>query len=203
MDRLKSDLPRISRLRFGIPLAAAVGLPGLAFGDTAGHTGFSEGLLHPVLGLDHLLAMLSVGILGARAGGRASWTVPASFVGVMLFGGLLGMSGARLPAVEDGIAVSVVALGVCLAVEHKLPQLRAMILVSCFGLFHGLAHGTEIPDLATPVFYALGFIAGTAGLHAVGVLGGTVARRVPGGAGMLRFIGAGVAGAGLYIFVGA
>jgi urease accessory protein len=106
--------------------------------------GFTVGLTHPVLGFDHLLAMVSVGILSAQMGGRAIWAVPATFVSVMVMGGTLGIAGIGILGVEFGIAVSVLALGIALAAEKKLPPIAAMLFVGFFAIFHGHAHGTEI-----------------------------------------------------------
>ncbi|MBN3563038.1 HupE/UreJ family protein [Aliamphritea spongicola] len=161
--------------------------------------GFISGLSHPVLGFDHLLAMISVGILSAQIGGRAIWTVPATFVVVMLIGGILGMQGVPFISVELGIAASVLALGVALAAAKKMPQGLAMVFVGFFALFHGHAHGTEMPQLAQAELYALGFVLGTAGIHIAGVLVGGSSRFVPHGVQLLRYIGAGIAGIGFYL----
>lgn len=167
-----------------------------------GGGGFMVGLTHPVLGFDHLLAMVSVGILSAQMGGRAIWTVPAAFVSVMVVGGILGITQIGLIAVEFGISLSVLALGVALAAEKKLPTIWAMIFVAIFGVFHGHAHGTEMPYIANPVYYALGFVLGTAGLHIAGVIIGFFSTRTTKGIMLLRFAGSGIAGIGLYILVG-
>lgn len=164
-----------------------------------GDGGFMAGLSHPVLGFDHFLAMVSVGILSAQIGGRAIWTVPLAFVSVMAVGGVLGIKGMGLPGVEYGIAISVAILGISLAMEKKLPIILTMIFVGFFALFHGHAHGAEMPSLAKPAFYALGFITGTAGIHIFGVLIGLISIRTLKGAEFLRFVGAGIAGIGIYI----
>jgi urease accessory protein len=164
-----------------------------------GDGGFMAGLSHPVLGFDHFLAMLSVGILSAQMGGRAIWTVPLTFVSVMAIGGVIGIKGIGLPGVEYGIAISVAALGISLAMEKKLSIILAMMFVGFFALFHGHAHGTEMPSIAQPAFYALGFITGTAGIHITGVLIGLISSRSLKGAEFLRFVGAGIAGIGIYI----
>ena len=160
-----------------------------------------SGLSHPVLGFDHLLALISVGILSAQMGGRSIWTVPSTFVGVMLIGGVLGMQGVALFSVELGIAFSVFALGIALAAEKKVPAVLAMIFVGFFAVFHGHAHGTEMPNLAKPELYALGFFIGTANIHIVGVLVGIFAQKTPSGEQLLRFLGAGIAGIGFYLVV--
>jgi len=184
-----------------ILLALTAFVPGVSYAHVVGSGGgFMAGLNHPVLGFDHLLAMLSVGILSAQMGGRAIWTVPATFVAVMIVGGVLGMQGIRLMSVETGIALSVLALGIALAAEKKLPPLLAMLFVGVFALFHGHAHGTEMPYLAEPLFYAAGFVVGTAAIHIVGVLIGVAADRLRLG-GQLRYLGAGIAGVGFHLMV--
>lgn len=151
--------------------------------------GFLSGLVHPVLGYDHLLAMLSVGILSAQIGGRAIWTVPATFVCVMAIGGALGLIDIGLTSSELGIAASLVLLGLIIAAERKLPILLAMLGVGFFAIFHGYAHGTEMPTTAEPVLYALGFLTGTALIHIAGVVIGDIARHYERGKMILRFGG--------------
>lgn len=174
------------------------------------HTGYDggiyAGLLHPVLGLDHLLAMVTVGLLSAQMGGRAIWTVPATFVAVMAAGGLLGIVNMPLPFVEYGIALSVVALGIALVVPKKLPVVALMILVGVFALFHGHAHGTELPAVSETVLdistYVIGFLIATAGLHLIGALIGQIAESTPKGVNALRFSGAVIAIAGVILVMG-
>jgi urease accessory protein len=161
--------------------------------------GFLSGLTHPVLGFDHFLAMLCVGILSAQIGGRAIWTVPLTFVAVMAAGGGLGMGGIDLPGVEYGIALSVLILGLALAFGKKITPKLAMTGVAFFAVFHGHAHGTEMPELAEPFPYAAGFLFGTAGIHLAGVLVGGVANWIKAGPEILRYVGAGIAGVGVYI----
>ena len=163
-----------------------------------GTFGFSSGFSHPVLGLDHLLAMLSVGMLSAQMGGRAIWTVPATFVGFMLVGGILGMMGVPFFSVEIGIAVSVLVLGLAIAVDKKVPVLLVMVGVAFFALFHGHAHGEEMPSSAQPILYALGFILGTTLIHLAGVAIGWTATRIPRTTTLLRFGGALIALLGFF-----
>jgi urease accessory protein len=148
--------------------------------------GFLSGLVHPVLGYDHLLAMLSVGILSAQIGGRAIWTVPATFVSVMALGGALGLIDIGLTSTELGIAASLVLLGLIIAAERKLPILLAMTGVGFFAIFHGYAHGTEMPTTAEPVLYALGFLTGTALIHIAGLVIGDIAKHYESGKTALR-----------------
>jgi len=176
-------------------------LPNLVLAHDLMQGGFNAGLSHPVLGLDHLLAMVSVGILSAQMGGHAIWRVPSIFVGVMLIGGVLGIQGLPLFSVELGIAFSVFALGLALVAEKNTPPMLAMFFVGLFAIFHGHAHGTEMPHLAQPMLYALGFFVGTASLHIAGVLIGLLAKKIRSGESLLRCIGAGIAGIGLYLLV--
>ena len=164
-----------------------------------GDAGFLSGLTHPVLGFDHFLAMLSVGILSAQMGGRAIWAVPATFVSVMALGAFIGVKNIGIPGVEYGIALSVLMLGFSLAMERKLLPVWAMLGVGFFAIFHGHAHGTEMPKIVTPVVYALGFLLGTAGIHLCGVLVGVVSNRTAKGTEILRFVGAGISGVGVHI----
>jgi len=135
-----------------------------------GHTaGFTHGFVHPISGIDHVLAMIAVGLFAAQLGGRALWLVPASFVGMMAGAGVLGAAGVQLPFAEVGIAISVVALGLIVAFHARPPVAMAMALVAFFALFHGHAHGAEIPENASGLTYGVGFIAATTLLHAVGI----------------------------------
>lgn len=176
-------------------------LPGLSHAHSAAGGGFIAGLSHPVLGFDHLLAMLSVGVLSARLGGKSMWLVPCAFVSVMLIGGILGLNGIPVLSVEMGISLSVLAMGVALAVEKKLAPIWAVLFVGFFAIFHGYAHGIEMPNLADPVLYALGFVVGTSIIHIAGVVIGVFATVVPNGTQLLRYIGAAIAGIGFHLIV--
>src|SRR5580698_8957387 len=125
-------------------------------------SGFSAGVAHPLHGLDHILAMVAVGLWAAQLGGRAKWLVPASFVSVMALGGALGMAGVAIPFAEQGIFASVLILGVLIAASVRLPLAASMSIVGLFALCHGHAHGTEIPAAASGFNYALGFVLATA-----------------------------------------
>ena len=181
-------------------LALSMGLvPQIVYahdGSTVPFGGFLSGLVHPVLGYDHLLAMLSVGILSAQIGGRAIWTVPATFVGVMAVGGALGLIDIGLGVTELGIAISLVLLGAIIAAERTLPVRLAMLGVGFFAIFHGYAHGTEMPTTAEPVRYALGFLTGTALIHIAGVVIGDISGHYERGKMILR------GGGGLIALVG-
>lgn len=181
-------------------------LPGLVLaheGSSLPYGSFLAGLTHPVLGLDHLLAMVSVGIVSAQIGGRAIWTVPATFVGVMAFGGLLGWLDIGLTAIEAGIAISVLALGLAIAADRRLPLSLAMTAVGFFAIFHGYAHGAEMPTVANGVTYALGFMTGTAVLHIAGVVIGDISQHYSTGKVMLRVGGATIAALGAWFLAGA
>lgn len=185
------------------PLAAALAL-GLAQPAVAhenqmiAYGSFLAGLTHPVLGLDHLLAMVSVGIVSVLIGGRAIWTVPGTFVAVMAVGAAVGWSGFEVPSivVESAIALSVILLGGVIALNARLPLPLAMASVGFFGFFHGFAHGAEIPDIAAPMQYAPGFLLGTALLHLTGVLIGDIAHRYRRGVAVLRVAG------GIFVVIG-
>ncbi|MEL0630166.1 HupE/UreJ family protein [Psychromonas aquatilis] len=183
-------------------IAILLAFPSLVFAhEIDGAGGFTSGFSHPVLGFDHLLAMLSVGILSAQMGGKAIWKVPATFVVVMLFGGVLGMKGIDFISVELGIVFSVLALGIAIAANKQLPAFVAMIFVGFFAIFHGHAHGTEMPYLAEPMLYALGFVVGTAVIHIAGVVIGSTLVKFKGGQQLLRLLGAGISGVGFHMLV--
>jgi urease accessory protein len=131
--------------------------------------GFTHGFGHPFSGLDHILAMVAVGLFAANLGGRAFWLVPASFVIMMAVGGALGISAAEIPFVEIGIAASVIVLGLAVAMQWTLPVAGAMALAGFFALFHGHAHGAEMPTDASGLAYGLGFVLATAILHLIGI----------------------------------
>ena len=190
-----------------IASAAVLGLaltaPAFAHTGVGAHGhGFAAGFLHPLMGLDHLLAMLGAGVWAAQLGKRATWLVPAAFVAVMIAGAGLALSGIAMPMVEFGIAGSVLAIGALIAFGTRLPLGLAMGLAGLFALFHGHAHGTELPAFAHPAAYGAGFVAATALLQAAGI--GVVlavrrhATRLP-----FRVAGAAMAAAGGAILLGA
>ncbi len=166
--------------------------------------GFLAGLYHPVFGLDHLLAMLAVGILSTQIGGRAIWFVPASFVVIMLFAGIAGMEALidlTSEQVEMGITFSVILLGFVIALEKNMPILIAMVFVAFFAIFHGYAHGVEVPAKVNPYYFAAGFVISTILIHLAGVLIGLVAGRWKSSATILRFSGAVMMGMGLQMLL--
>lgn len=139
------------------------------FGGAVG-AGFPQGVAHPFGGLDHLLAMITVGLWAAQKGGKALWVIPATFMSAMVLGGALGMEGIDLPAVELGIAASLMALGSVVAFAFRPPLWIGMLLVGVFAVFHGHAHGAEMPEAASAILYGTGFLLATGALHGAGIL---------------------------------
>jgi urease accessory protein len=173
-------------------------------GHTSPGSGAIDGFLHPLLGLDHLLAMLTVGLLSAQLGGRAIWTVPLTFVSVMAIGGILGLAGLQLPLVEYGIASSVIVLGIALLSKASIPEWAAMIGVGIFAVFHGHAHGAELPAVDSVIIaiaYVVGFLVATAGLHVIGALIGYILLRNERSAMILRASGMLIAVTGVFILL--
>jgi urease accessory protein len=190
------------KLLSGLTLAAATLAPAVAFAHAGHgeHSGFIHGFMHPVTGLDHILAMVTVGILAYQIGGRALWLVPTTFLAIMAAGGALGVAGVSFYFVEPGIAASVVILGLIVALALKPPVALAMALVAVFAVFHGYAHGIEAP-LDGAAAYGAGFLVATALLHAFGVAFGMLVGRVAATQGQLgyRLAGSAVALTGLVI----
>jgi urease accessory protein len=169
-----------------------------AHDETGVAGGFASGVLHPVTGVDHVLAMVAVGIWGAQLGGRAMWMLPVAFPMVMAVGGALGVRGVPLPGVEIGIAASALLLGLVIALEARPPVAAAACLVGAFAVFHGHAHGSELPKAANPLAYGVGFVLATGLLHAAGIALGVI-HRWPAGARALRFVGGGIGIAGAWL----
>ena len=169
-------------------------------GDIAG--GFSSGFVHPVNGWDHVLAMIAVGIWGAQLGRPAIWALPVTFPVVMAFGGVLGAFGIAIPGIEVGIAVSALALGAAIAFSARPPLVVAAVIVAIFAVFHGHAHGTELPESANAMAYSLGFVMATGLLHACGILIGEINRKKY-GTYVLRVIGALIGAGGVYFLFAA
>lgn len=156
-------------------------------------------MLHPVMGIDHLMAMLSVGIISARLGGRFVWLLPGLFIGAMVFGGYFALTGVRLIVVDFAIAVSVLVLGVAIFTSYKPAILVGAIGTCFFGVFHGYAHGTQITRLVNPELFVMGFLSGTALIHLIGVGLGTVAEKKVRFKESLNYAGAAFAGIGGYL----
>ncbi len=180
-----------------VVIASALAGPALAHTGVGAVHGFGAGLLHPLFGVDHLLAMVAVGLWAGLTGGRARLAYPLAFIGMMVLAGLWGMSGAALPGVEIGIAVSVVVLGLAIALKATPPLAAGAAACAIFAIFHGHAHGAELPQGASGLGYALGFVLATAALHGAGLwLAGLLAARAPL---LARVAGGGLALAGVAI----
>ena len=159
--------------------------------------GLLTGLLHPLSGADHVLAMIAVGLWGAQLGAPAIWVLPVAFPLVMAMGGMLGFLGVPIPGVEYGIAASAIVLGAAVAFEVRPVLVVAALLVGCFAIFHGHAHGTELPPGQSALLYSMGFVIATGCLHALGIGIGTVHRR-SWGRQLLRGAGTAVAVGGVF-----
>ena len=198
-------LRRAGRWQSGRPLLAA-GLACLLVRSAAAHEsgdlagGFLSGAAHPLWGLDHVAAMVAVGLWGGQLKQPAMWLLPLTFPLVMACGGVLGARGVPLPGVELGIALSAIALGLLVAGQVRPPLGVAAALVGLFAIFHGHAHGTELPEAATPLAYGAGFVLATGGLHAAGICVGLLADH-PRGTWVVRLGGVVVALVGGYFLL--
>jgi urease accessory protein len=178
----------------------------LAAGPAAAHTGtglpggFVSGVEHPLQGGDHLLAMVAVGLWGAFLGRPLVFALPVVFPGMMVVGAIIGMFGVPLPSVEAGIAVSVLTLGACIAFAARPPAWVAVVIVAVFALFHGDAHGRELPSAADPVGYSVGFVLATGLLHVSGIALAALAE-ARGALILARSAGGGIALAGGWLLV--
>ena len=181
-------------------LSVLIAHPALAHTGTDVAGGLVSGFLHPMAGADHLVAMVAVGLWGSQLGNPAIWILPIAFPLVMAFGGLLGIAGVALPVPELMIALSAVGLGAMVALRARVPLGAAMALVSVFAIFHGYAHGVELPAAANPMAYGVGFVVATGSLHLLGILIGTLQRLVWGGI-AVRGLGAGIAVLGGFFLI--
>lgn len=177
-----------------------LGVSSVAQAHTFGlaHMDFTSGIAHPLSGLDHILAMLAVGLWAVQLGGRALWLLPLSFMLTMAGGGALGLCGIALPYVELGIASSVLVLGLLVASAWKLPLALSMSLVGAFAIFHGYAHGAEMATESSALWYSLGFMLATATLHAGGI-GMALAAKQDWSQRWLRMSGALIAASGVWL----
>ncbi len=159
--------------------------------------GFISGLTHPLFGFDHVVAMIAVGLWGAFLGSPALWILPVVFPVVMAFGGALGVLGVQIPLVETGIAASAVVLGLMVALALRPKIAIAAVIVGAFAIFHGHAHGTELPEAASPLAYSIGFVISTGLLHLAGIGFGRFTRwpqgilAVRAGGGAIALVGVG------------
>jgi len=197
-------IPQLSRCpheRVAPAASAAVALFISSFADAHMGTGltggFGSGFQHPLTGADHLLAMVSVGLWGAFLGRPLIFVLPVIFPAVMVAGAVMGMLGVPLPPVETGIALSVTVLGGCIALSLKAPVWIASLIVAIFAIFHGYAHGKELPSAADPIGYSLGFVLATGSLHVLGIGIGFL-NHLPGGVRVTRGLGLFIAGAGAW-----
>ena len=160
------------RLCLSAILLLAAAMPAYAHVGAGTTSSFTAGFMHPLSGLDHMTVMIAVGLWAALKGGKAIWAWPAAFVGVMAAGGALGMLHVPLPFVEPAILASVVALGLLVALAVDLPVSAGVAIIGLFALFHGHAHGTDVPENAGGLEYMAGFAMTTALLHATGIAAG-------------------------------
>jgi urease accessory protein len=187
-----------------LPLLLPLFMADTAMAHSSDGNGFYAGLTHPVGGLDHLLAMLSVGILSTQMQGRHIWLVPTTFVTVMLLGGVVGLQGSIIPmsVVEYGIVLSVILLGLVIAMGGTMPFAVIYSFVAFFGFAHGYAHGVELPELAKPQFFVAGFVLSTIMIHIAGVIIGFVyAVGKEKGMLLLRYTGALIMGMGMQMLL--
>ena len=199
---MKTCLVKSGTLRWMVCVLATCLLPSLAYAHVGvGQTsGFAHGFVHPLTGLDHIAAMVAVGLWAAQRGGRALWVVPLTFVGVMSVSGLLGALGVSVPLVEPGIVASVFVLGVLVAAAVRLPLVASSLIVGLFAVFHGHAHGAEMPETVSGLAYGLGFVLATGLLHGCGIGLGLLAGRL-GSPRFVRYAGGATAALGVYLFV--
>jgi urease accessory protein len=167
--------------------------------------GLTEGMMHPMTGLDHVLAMVAVGLFAAQLGGRALWVTPLSFMAILVVGAVLAIAHIAVPVVEIGIALSVFSIGLVLLFGIGLPTMGAMALVGFFAIFHGYAHGLEVPNTASAVTYGIGFVFATGLLHLAGMALGLLARQaaISLRPRLFRAAGATFTFAGIALFIGA
>ena len=166
-------------------------------------SGFAAGLMHPFSGMDHLLAMVAVGLWAAQGknGRRKVWLLPATFMIMLVVGACIAMQWQSLPLVEAGIATSVLALGLLIALAMQLPASLSIAVTGLFGLLHGYAHGLELPASAAPAEYALGFLAATASLHLAGIAAGVATRDRY--ASLAKMLGVAISAGGVYLLASA
>lgn len=188
---------------FGRFFLLFLGLSSVAFAhsDAGASSGFISGLTHPIGGLDHIAAMVAVGLWGAFLGRPAIWLLPIVFPVIMAFGGVLGLFNFPIPAIETGIAASAVVLGLMVALAVRAPLWVAAILVGFFAIFHGYAHGQELPSSANPLAYSIGFVISTGVLHMVGITLGLLTK-LPKGDWLVRAGGGAIALAGVGFLTG-
>jgi urease accessory protein len=164
----------IRRVSSALLVLAASGCPALAHEQAGVGGGLAQGLLHPLTGIDHMIAMVAVGIWGAQLGAPAIWVLPITFPLMMAVGAVLGVLHVPLPMPELAIALSALVLGCAVAICLRLPFAAAAAVVAVFAIFHGHAHGVELPSSANPLSYGVGFVVATGLLHLCGIMLGTL-----------------------------
>ena len=203
-QRISTDAAgSVSRLAISV-LALCALLPGLALGHVesgiAGDGGFISGLVHPVTGLDHVVAMVAVGLWGAILGAPAIWFLPIAFPLIMTVGAVLGILDVPVPAIDLGIAASAIVLGGMVTANARPPLAIAFLLIAFFAIYHGHPHGAVLPDFGVPILYAAGFVVATGLLHVTGIAFGLL-YRWPAGKTAVRALGAGIAVVGGYFLL--
>ena len=193
---MTANIGKFARHTFAF-MAVVTAQPAWAHTDPRLAGGLFAGFTHPLSGPDHLLAMVAVGLWGAFLGRPLIGLLPVIFPTVMAIGGAMGMVGTPMPPVEIGIAMSVFMLGTAIALAWRAPVWLASVMVAVFAIFHGYAHGAELPSMADPIAFSLGFVLATGSLHVAGITTGLIAKR-PGGAIAVRAVGAAIALAGVY-----
>lgn len=196
---MKSDNTRRARYLSTFLLVGCILMPVLAYAhiEQGQATGFLTGIEHPWSGLDHILAMIAVGLWGAQLGNPALWVLPVAFPMMMAVGAMMGLFGIPVPGVEVGIALSAILLGLMVLIDVRAKLIIATILVGFFAIFHGHAHGTELPAGQSGLLYSMGFIFGTGCLHGIGILIGLI-HKYPFGKLVLRGAGAFITGMGCF-----
>lgn len=190
-----------TRVGFGIGICfCLLPYPAIAHIIQGSQGGFGSGFAHPLTGPDHFLAMFAVGLWGAQMGGRPVWTLPVTFPLIMVIGGIIGMAGLPLPAIELSIALSIMALGLAIALAWRPAEWVALILIAYFALCHGYAHGVELPRSTDPADYAIGFVLATGMIHLFGI-GVGLALNKPVSGWLSRALGAIIGISGIYFLV--
>lgn len=205
---MRSACRRFDGPLFRLPIIVGLGAALLAAGSSMAQAhvlkgpmgGFASGFEHPLSGPDHLLAMFSVGLWGAQMGGRAVWSLPVTFPLIMCVGGVLGIAGVAVPGIAPGIALSILVLGGAIAAEWKAPEWLAVVIVAFFAIFHGYAHGVELPEAVDPAAYSVGFVVSTGMIHVFGIAVGLFVGRLWGGK-VSRGLGGLIGLGGIYYLV--
>ena len=194
MNETKESVTRFTIILFTFLIYAEAAQAHVHKGEAVS---FFAGLKHPISGLDHVVAMIAVGLWGAQLGAPAIWVLPVAFPMVMAMGGMLGLLGVPLPGMEIGIAASAILLGAAVMMELRPPIALAAVLVGFFAIFHGYAHGSELPAGESGLLYSIGFVMATGCLHGIGISIGLV-HRWNWGQRALRVAGAAIALAGIF-----